>query len=77
MPDYYGDPYNGCRPECVQNTDCARSKSCINNKCSDPCPGVCGINAKCAVQNHSPSCYCMDGSTGDPTQSCHQIEIGE
>lgn len=43
--EYYGDPYTGCRPECVQNSECDRSKACINNKCKDPCPGVCGVNA--------------------------------
>lgn len=45
LPEYFGDPYTGCRPECVQNSECDRSKACINNKCKDPCPGVCGINA--------------------------------
>lgn len=51
LPEYFGDPYTGCRPECVQNSECDRSKACINNKCKDPCPGVCGINAsKCRVK---------------------------
>lgn len=45
LPEYFGDPYAGCRPECVQNSECDRSKACVNNKCKDPCPGVCGINA--------------------------------
>jgi len=71
LPEYFGDPYTGCRPECVTNSDCDRSKSCMNNKCRDPCPGVCGLNAECRVINHSPSCYCPVGYTGDPTLSCY------
>lgn len=45
LAEYFGDPYTGCRPECVQNSECDRTKACINNRCKDPCPGVCGINA--------------------------------
>lgn len=71
IPEYFGDPYTGCRPECVTNSDCDRSKSCMNNKCRDPCSGVCGLNAECRVINHSPSCYCPIGYTGDPTLSCY------
>lgn len=76
LPEYFGDPYTGCRPECVQNSDCDRSKACVNNKCKDPCPGVCGINAECRVQNHSPVCLCLIGYEGDPSRSCQLIEIG-
>lgn len=71
LPDYTGDPYEGCRPECVQNSDCAHTKACINNKCKDPCVGACGINAQCQVYNHQPSCSCLYGYTGDPLTSCH------
>lgn len=77
LPEYYGDPYTGCRPECVQNSDCDRSKACVNNKCKDPCPGVCGINAECRVQNHAPICLCLIGYEGDPTRSCQLTEIGK
>lgn len=45
LPEYFGDPYTGCRPECVQNSECDQSKACVNNKCKDPCPGVCPVNA--------------------------------
>lgn len=72
---YFGDPYTGCRPECVQNSDCPRDKSCVNNKCKNPCPGTCGINAECTVYNHLPNCVCLSGYTGNPTLSCHQIPI--
>lgn len=30
---YFGDPYVGCRPECVQNNDCPTTKACSQNKC--------------------------------------------
>lgn len=70
LPDYFGDPYSGCRPECSVNNDCARDKACLNNKCRDPCPGVCGFNAECHVVNHSPACSCIAGHVGDPLQGC-------
>lgn len=72
LPDYFGDPYSGCRPECVTNNDCPRDKACANNKCKDPCPGVCGLNAECRVVNHSPSCSCITGYTGNPSNACHE-----
>ncbi|KAL1140438.1 hypothetical protein AAG570_000370 [Ranatra chinensis] len=77
LPEYFGDPYTGCRPECVINSDCDRSKACINNKCKDPCPGTCGINAECRVANHAPSCTCLQGYSGNPLRSCLLIEAFE
>lgn len=71
LPDYYGDPYIECRPECVLNSDCTKDKACINNKCKDPCPGVCGMNAECRVNNHAPSCACLPGYEGNPFSSCY------
>lgn len=71
LPEYLGDPYTGCRPECVLNTDCDRSKACVNNKCKNPCPGTCGLNAECRVINHAPSCSCLPGYSGNPLSSCH------
>lgn len=73
MSDYYGDPYISCRPECILATDCDRSKTCVNTKCIDPCPGSCGLNADCRVVYHSPTCYCKPGYTGNPTQYCKEI----
>lgn len=70
VSDYIGNPYEGCRPECVLNSDCASSLACINNKCKDPCPGTCGLNAICQVVNHLPSCTCISGYTGDPFRQC-------
>jgi hypothetical protein len=70
LPDYMGNPYEACRPECVLNSDCPSNRACIHNKCQDPCPGTCGTNADCQVVNHLPSCTCRLGYTGDPFRSC-------
>lgn len=72
LPEYYGDPYTGCRPECVTNNDCPSNRACSNNKCKDPCPGVCGQNAICHVSKHAPSCTCLEGYTGNPFDACHE-----
>lgn len=47
------------------------NKACIRERCTDPCPGSCGINARCNVINHTPICTCLEGYIGDPFQSCH------
>lgn len=73
LPQYFGDPYTGCRPECVTNADCLRDKACANNKCVDPCPGLCGLNAECKVSNHNPSCICVPGYTGNPSTGCYLL----
>lgn len=71
LPEFFGNPYEGCRPECVHNSDCQSNLACIRNKCQDPCPGTCGQNADCRVVNHVPSCTCRIGYTGDPYRFCH------
>ena len=72
IPDYFGDPYVACRPECVINSDCPASKQCRNLHCIDPCPGLCGTNANCKVANHIPVCVCNQGYIGDPFVSCRR-----
>lgn len=72
IAEYRGDPYVECRPECLMNSDCPRHRACINTKCVDPCPGTCGINAECHVNNHSPSCTCIPGFIGNPLSACKQ-----
>lgn len=72
IQDYFGDPYINCRPECVQNSDCVSTKSCVNMKCVDPCIGLCGFNAECRVSNHIPVCTCISGFTGNPMRSCQE-----
>jgi hypothetical protein len=70
LPDFYGNPLSGCRPECVLNSDCSRHLACSNNKCVDPCLGSCGTNARCEVNNHNAICYCPSHMTGDPFVEC-------
>lgn len=72
IPEYYGDPYIECRPECILNSECPSNRACINNKCVDPCPGTCGYNAECQIVNHSPLCTCYAGYVGNPMTGCHQ-----
>ena len=71
LPEMIGSPPN-CRPECVINQDCPIDKACINRKCQDPCPGLCGINAQCNVRNHVPICICNKGFSGDPFVQCNR-----
>lgn len=73
IPEYHGDPYSGCRPECVTNDDCSRDRACIRNKCVDPCPGTCGSNAICSVINHIPMCSCPQGMNGNAFFQCVPI----
>lgn len=73
MHNYFGNPYVNCKPECIQNSDCANNKACMNTKCFDPCLNVCGINAQCRVINHLPICSCSSGYSGDPLRSCQPI----
>jgi hypothetical protein len=63
-----------CRPECVVSSECSLNKACLNEKCSDPCPGTCGQNARCNVVNHNPICSCSPGYTGDPFSRCQVID---
>lgn len=73
LPEYQGNPYEGCRPECVVSSDCPTNKACLKNKCLDPCPGTCGLSAICTVSNHIPICSCPPGYTGDAFTRCEQI----
>lgn len=74
LPQYQGDPYTGCRPECTMNTDCSPNKACSNLKCIDPCPGTCGQNAVCDVVNHIPTCSCPPNLQGDPFVLCKEVK---
>lgn len=67
--NYSGTP-PFCRPECVISQECPPSQACINEKCSDPCAGACGNNAKCDVINHTPLCSCLEGYRGDAFIGC-------
>lgn len=71
--EYHGDPYQGCRPECIQNSDCTYDKACSNNKCVNPCIKICGQNAECTVINHIPTCNCLENYEGDPFNLCKPV----
>ena len=71
LPGLQGNPYIECKPECSINPDCPQQLACMNNKCRDPCPGVCGSRATCSVQNHRPQCRCDPGLIGDPFTACY------
>lgn len=75
IDEYHGDPYAGCRPECLSSSDCPKNKACVRNKCKDPCPRTCGTNAHCAVVNHIPICTCLEGTTGSPFVTCTPIPV--
>lgn len=68
--NYVGTPPN-CRPECIVHSECPSNSACIAEKCSDPCPGSCGIGADCNVINHIPICSCPADYTGDPFRICN------
>ena len=71
LPGLEGDPYVECRHECTINPDCPSDKACINNKCRDPCPGVCGVHSTCSASNHFAICRCDPGFIGDPFSACY------
>ena len=70
IPEYFGDPHVACRPECVVHSDCPSNRACLRTKCIDPCPGTCGTNAECRVNNHIPTCTCRENYIGDPFTAC-------
>lgn len=69
LPEFIGSPPN-CKPECISNSQCSTQLACINQKCRDPCPGSCGVNAECRVISHTPMCVCISGFVGDPFVQC-------
>lgn len=72
VPGFIGSPPT-CRPECVVNSECPLNEACNNQKCKDPCPGTCGISARCEVVSHNPICSCPPRFSGDPFIRCSPI----
>ncbi|KAK0079477.1 hypothetical protein PV325_001213, partial [Microctonus aethiopoides] len=69
VPDKYFDPIiKECATYCTNDTDCARSEKCSNNKCISACDGVsCGIEGHCEINNdHNSSCICVPDKEFDP-----------
>ena len=64
-----------CRPECLDSSDCQSTQTCLNQRCIDPCPGLCGANTDCRVLNHSPFCSCIQGYTGDAFSDCKPSSV--
>ena len=63
--------FSSCqKTECIQNNVCPANRVCRNQKCVNPCPGLCGINAGCSISNHVPRCHCLQGYVGNPSVSC-------
>lgn len=46
----------------------------MRNKCLNPCPGTCAINAKCEVFNHISMCSCPPGFTGNAFIVCNEVK---
>lgn len=75
LPEYQGDPYFECRPECVLSSDCPHDKACHRRKCVNPCnSGVCASNAICEVVLHIPMCRCPERMTGNAFIQCSVLE---
>lgn len=75
LPNFYGNPYLSCKPECVVNSDCAPILACLNNKCENPCKDVCGFGALCDTVNHHAVCFCSPGYSGDPYVRCQPAPV--
>jgi hypothetical protein len=75
LAEYHGDPYTGCRPECVLNSDCPRDKACLRSKCVNPCSlEACAQNAICEVVSHIPMCRCPPGFEGNALVQCQPVK---
>lgn len=72
LPEYKGTPPN-CKPECISNSECPANQVCVQQKCTNPCPSLCGTNAECHVVHHIVHCVCPNSYTGDPYTSCSFI----
>lgn len=76
LPNYIGIPPN-CRPECTINPECPAHLACIQQKCRDPCVGLCGVNAQCSVVNHHAICTCVADYFGNAFSVCEPVLKGK
>lgn len=73
---YSGNPFFRCeRAECRVNTDCPNDRTCLENRCVNPCSNIanppCAQNAKCIAQNHAAACLCPENlPEGNPVTYC-------
>lgn len=73
IPEYHGNPYAECRPECTSDNECQKQLACIKLKCINPCKNACGIDAVCNVYNHLAICECPTPLRGDPFVACRHV----
>jgi len=69
-PDYLGNAFTRCYPECTSHEECAGHQACFGLRCKDPCAGACGRNANCNVNRHKAVCSCPKDHTGHPFDEC-------
>lgn len=74
LPSCANLPVTADSLECISNNECGSREACINRRCSDPCPGSCGLNTECRVFSNTPMCLCNAGFTGDPFIRCTPIQ---
>lgn len=74
IPEYHGDPYFGCRPECTISSECPMNKACVNQHCINPCDNTCGENALCEVIKHMAMCTCPPKLTGNAFIQCYPLK---
>lgn len=72
-PSFFGSP-PFCHYECLSSSDCDWTRTCINKRCVDPCPGACGQGATCTPVAHEPRCECPPGTRGNPFVACRAVE---
>lgn len=76
LENYIGVPPN-CRPECTINPECPPQLACMQQRCRNPCDGICGVNAQCSVVNHNAVCSCNENFKGDPFSLCQPVDKGK
>lgn len=82
-PGYTGNAHYECTnipktpieirpPECYADSDCTYDKTCINEKCINPCsePKSCGLGAFCSANYHRAICKCPAGFEGNAEIEC-------
>ncbi|RZF34371.1 hypothetical protein LSTR_LSTR008910 [Laodelphax striatellus] len=77
-PGYSGNPLLQCEQiECRIDADCPQDRTCLNEKCVNPCVDVanapCAVNAHCYVRNHNAGCRCPPHAPlGNPLSYCER-----
>lgn len=57
-----------------EDEDCSDAEYCGISECLVMCERVCGLNADCAISNHSAVCSCLlDYTDDDSSVFCHKM----